>query len=68
MAVVVDWGKWRIAHVSKPKIKDIIKLLEDKQIDGLSLNDYHGFDAINKEFMENLHKRKELTGLFTFLA
>ncbi len=30
--------------------------------------DYQDFDRINKEFMENLHKRKELTGLFTFFA
>ena len=30
--------------------------------------DYQEFDRINKEFMENLQKRKELTGLFTFFA
>ncbi len=30
--------------------------------------DYHEFDEINKEFMDNLAKRKELTGLFTFYA
>lgn len=30
--------------------------------------DYHDFDMVNKEFMENLGKRKELTGLFTFFA
>lgn len=30
--------------------------------------DYHDFDKVNKEFMENLGKRKELTGLFTFFA
>lgn len=30
--------------------------------------DYHEFDKVNKEFMEALHKRKELTGLFTFFA
>jgi HAE1 family hydrophobic/amphiphilic exporter-1 len=30
--------------------------------------DYHEFDKINKEFMSNLSKRKELTGLFTFFA
>lgn len=30
--------------------------------------DYQEFDRINKELMENLHKRKELTGLFTFFA
>lgn len=29
---------------------------------------YQEFDRINKEFMDNLHKRKELTGLFTFFA
>lgn len=30
--------------------------------------DYQEFDRINKEFMNNLHKRKELSGLFTFFA
>lgn len=30
--------------------------------------DYQEFDKINKEFLENLGKRKELTGLFTFFA
>lgn len=30
--------------------------------------DYYVFDKINKEFMQNLGKRKELTGLFTFYA
>jgi HAE1 family hydrophobic/amphiphilic exporter-1 len=30
--------------------------------------DYHEFDKVNKEFMSNLRKRKELTGLFTFFA
>ena len=30
--------------------------------------DYQEFDRINKEFMDNLRKRKELTGLFTFFA
>lgn len=30
--------------------------------------DYHEFDKVNKEFMSNLSKRKELTGLFTFFA
>lgn len=30
--------------------------------------DYHEFDKVNKEFMSNLIKRKELTGLFTFFA
>ncbi|WP_418263255.1 efflux RND transporter permease subunit [Flavobacterium faecale] len=30
--------------------------------------DYKDFDKINKDFMENLSKRKELTGLFTFFA
>lgn len=29
---------------------------------------YQEFDQINKEFMESLRKRKELTGLFTFFA
>jgi len=30
--------------------------------------DYQEFDRINREFMDNLRKRKELTGLFTFFA
>ncbi len=30
--------------------------------------DYQEFDRINKEFMDNLGKRPELTGLFTFFA
>ncbi|WP_448529615.1 efflux RND transporter permease subunit [Raineya sp.] len=30
--------------------------------------DYQEFDKVNKEFMEALSKRKELTGLFTFYA
>jgi HAE1 family hydrophobic/amphiphilic exporter-1 len=30
--------------------------------------DYKDFDKINKDFMENLGKRKELTGLFSFFA
>jgi HAE1 family hydrophobic/amphiphilic exporter-1 len=29
---------------------------------------YEEFDRVNKEFMDALHKRKELTGLFTFFA
>ncbi|MDR6805910.1 HAE1 family hydrophobic/amphiphilic exporter-1 [Dyadobacter sp. BE34] len=38
--------------------------LLDKNTD----TDYQEFDKINKEFLENLGKRKELTGLFTFFA
>lgn len=30
--------------------------------------DYQEFDKVNKEFMEALQKRRELTGLFTFFA
>jgi len=30
--------------------------------------DYHEFDKINKKFMDDLGKRKEITGLFTFFA
>lgn len=30
--------------------------------------DYKDFDKINKDFMEHLEKRKELTGLFSFFA
>jgi len=37
-------------------------------LDQNASTDYHEFDKINKEFMENLGKRKELTGVFTFFA
>jgi HAE1 family hydrophobic/amphiphilic exporter-1 len=37
-------------------------------LDKTTDTDYHEFDEINKEFMNNLSKRKELTGLFTFFA
>lgn len=37
-------------------------------LDQTNETDYQEFDKINKEFMENLRKRKELTGLFTFFA
>jgi HAE1 family hydrophobic/amphiphilic exporter-1 len=37
-------------------------------LDKNSDTDYHEFDKINNEFMENLGRRKELTGLFTFFA
>lgn len=37
-------------------------------LDKTTSTDYHEFDRINKEFMKNLRKRKELTGLFTFFA
>jgi hydrophobic/amphiphilic exporter-1 (mainly G- bacteria), HAE1 family len=30
--------------------------------------DYQEFDKVNTDFMNELHKRKELTGLFTFFA
>ena len=30
--------------------------------------DYQEFDKINKQFMEELEKRPELTGVFTFFA
>ena len=30
--------------------------------------DYHEFELVNTEFMDNLRKRKELSGLFTFYA
>jgi HAE1 family hydrophobic/amphiphilic exporter-1 len=37
-------------------------------LDKTTDTDYHEFDEINKQFMDNLRKRKELTGLFTFFA
>lgn len=37
-------------------------------LDKNTTTDYQDFDKINKQFLENLGKRKELTGLFTFFA
>lgn len=37
-------------------------------LDKNTTTDYQDFDKINKGFMEELGKRKELTGLFTFFA
>lgn len=37
-------------------------------LDKNTTTDYQEFDKINKSFMEELGKRKELTGLFTFFA
>ncbi|MES2730639.1 MAG: efflux RND transporter permease subunit [Bacteroidota bacterium] len=37
-------------------------------LDKTTDTDYREFDKINNEFMDNLGKRKELTGLFTFFA
>ncbi|ESU24736.1 HAE1 efflux family protein [Flavobacterium enshiense DK69] len=37
-------------------------------LDKNTTTDYQDFDKINKKFMEDLGKRKELTGLFTFFA
>ncbi len=39
-----------------------------RMLDKTNNTDYHEFDRINTEFMDALHKRKELTGLFTFFA
>lgn len=37
-------------------------------LDKTTTTDYQKFDTLNKEFMQALRKRKELTGLFTFYA
>jgi HAE1 family hydrophobic/amphiphilic exporter-1 len=37
-------------------------------LDKTTDTDYHQFDKINQEFMDNLRKRPELSGLFTFFA
>ncbi|MBN7818101.1 efflux RND transporter permease subunit [Algoriphagus pacificus] len=37
-------------------------------LDKTTTTDYQEFDKINKDFMDNLSKRKEITGLFTFFA
>lgn len=39
-----------------------------RMLDKTNGTDYQEFDRINQEFMDNLRKRKELTGLFTFFA
>ncbi len=39
-----------------------------RMLDKGSTIDYQAFDKVNTEFMNALHKRKELTGLFTFFA
>tara|TARA_R110001592_G_scaffold237306_4_gene496190 strand:- start:34160 stop:35422 length:1263 start_codon:yes stop_codon:yes gene_type:complete len=37
-------------------------------IDKTTTTDYQDFDRLNKQFMDDLAKREELTGLFTFFA
>ncbi len=37
-------------------------------LDKTTNTDYREFDKINKQFMDDLNKRQELTGLFTFFA
>jgi HAE1 family hydrophobic/amphiphilic exporter-1 len=37
-------------------------------LDKTNTGDYFEFEKVNQEFMENLKKRKELTGLFSFYA
>ncbi|WP_274473879.1 efflux RND transporter permease subunit [Mangrovimonas aestuarii] len=37
-------------------------------LDKTNSTDYHQFEKINNEFLEELGKRKELTGLFTFFS
>ncbi|NJB82086.1 efflux RND transporter permease subunit [Wenyingzhuangia aestuarii] len=37
-------------------------------LDKTTTTDYQQFDKVNKQFMDNLSKRKELSGLFTFFA
>ena len=37
-------------------------------LDKTNSTDYHEFDKVNQAFMDELRKRKELTGLFTFFA
>ncbi len=37
-------------------------------LDKTTNTDYREFDKINKQFMDDLNKREELTGLFTFFA
>jgi HAE1 family hydrophobic/amphiphilic exporter-1 len=42
--------------------------LSFRLLDKTNSGDYYTFDKINKQFMEDLSKREELTGLFTFYA
>ncbi len=42
--------------------------LSFRLLDKTNTTDYHEFDDINKDFMAELGKRKELKGLFTFYA
>ncbi|UGS22796.1 efflux RND transporter permease subunit [Flavobacterium channae] len=42
--------------------------LSFRLLDKTNSGDYYSFDKINKQFMDDLGKRKELTGLFTFYA
>ncbi|UBM59861.1 efflux RND transporter permease subunit [Marinilongibacter aquaticus] len=37
-------------------------------LDKNSETDYQDFDKVNQQFMDNLRKRKEITGIFTFFA
>ncbi|MBU2996764.1 efflux RND transporter permease subunit [Cellulophaga baltica] len=37
-------------------------------LDKTTTTDYQAFDKINKKFMDDLRKREEITGLFTFFA
>lgn len=37
-------------------------------LDKTNTGDYNELDKVSTEFMENLHKRKELTGLFSFYS
>jgi HAE1 family hydrophobic/amphiphilic exporter-1 len=39
-----------------------------RMLDKTNSTDYHEFDRVNQNFMNELRKRKELTGLFTFYA
>jgi HAE1 family hydrophobic/amphiphilic exporter-1 len=39
-----------------------------RMLDKTGSDDYRKFDDINREFMANLKKRKELTGVFTFFS
>ncbi|HRW99987.1 MAG TPA: efflux RND transporter permease subunit, partial [Cyclobacteriaceae bacterium] len=39
-----------------------------RMLDKTNSTDYHAFEKINNDFMDELRKRKEITGLFTFFA
>jgi HAE1 family hydrophobic/amphiphilic exporter-1 len=73
-----SWKNWK----KNPRTGAIVEFFEPPAIPGFgssggfslrlldktNFTDYQEFDRINQAFMDNLRKRKELTGIFTFFA